>query len=90
MYFVGSTTVSKIENIARDRLNVTDTRYNPIQRPDVPVDTEKILHGKIVASMLTGLPYTRTIVQVLAVEVYHKLLSFNLYDDNGQRKKSKC
>ena len=36
--------------------------------------------------MGTGMPYTRTIMQVLAVNIFHKLLSFKLYDENGQRK----
>ena len=76
--------MSQVENIASDRLNVQDTRYNPKQRPDVLVDTERILHRKVLANMGTGLPYTKCVMQLLAVNIFHKLLRLKLYNDTGQ------
>ena len=56
------------------------------QRPDVIVDMEKILVRKVIAIKLTELPYTREIVQLLAIHFLHKLLGYNLYNEQGQRK----
>ena len=67
--------MAKVENIAHDILNVQDTQYNPTQRPDVLVNTEKILHRKVLANMETVLPYTKCVMQLLAVNIFHKLLS---------------
>ena len=78
--------LAQIENIAPDRLNVQDTRINPIQRPDIVVDTERVLFRKVIANKGTGLPYTRTAMQVLAINIFNKLCTFNLYDKEGQRK----
>ena len=60
-------TLVKVDSMPKDRLNVQDTRYNPTQRPDVLVDIEIILLRKFIAIKLTGMPYTRAIVQVLAI-----------------------
>ena len=79
-------TMARVGNIASDRFNVQDTRYNPKQRPDVMVDMEKILTRKVIAIKLTGLPYTREIVQILAIHIFHKLVGYNLYNKHGQRK----
>ena len=78
--------MAKVGNIASDRINVQDKRYNPTQRPDVIVDMEKILARKVIAIKLTGLPYTREIVQILAIHIFQKLVSYNLYNKHGQRK----
>ena len=72
--------------MASDRINVKDKRINPKQRPDVVVDMEKILARKVIVVKLTGLPYTREIVQILAIHIFHKLLGYNLYNTHGLRK----
>ena len=74
------TTLAQIENIAPDRLHVQDTRINPKQRPDVLIDTERILYRKVIANMETGLPYTKCVMQLLAVNIFHKLIGLNLYN----------
>ena len=79
-------TLSEIENVASDRLNVEDTRINHKQRPDVLVDTERVLYRKVVANKGTGLPYTKTVMQLLAINIFNKLCSLNLYNESGQRK----
>ena len=40
----------------------------------------------MIAIKLTGLPYTREIVQILAIHIFHKLVRYNLYNEYGQRK----
>ena len=80
------TTLAQIENIASDRLNVQDTRFNPKQRPDILVDTERVLFRKVIANKGTGLPYTKTVMQLLAINIFNKLCTFNFYDEGGQRK----
>merc|ERR1712055_141785 len=79
-------TVANIQQLAPDRTNVNDTRYNHTQRPDVFVDMEQILARKVRAILLTGVPYSRTVVQILAIHIFHKLIAYNLYDVHGQRK----
>ena len=79
-------TMQHVENLAEDRLNVPDVRINRAQRPDVMVDMEKILARKIFTIKLHGLPYSRDILQVLAIHIYHKLQSYGLYNERGQRK----
>ena len=78
--------MQQIETIASDRLNVPDVRHNPKQRPDVLVGMEHILAQKISAIKLHGLPYSRDILQVLAIHVFEKLLSYGLYNEQGHRK----
>ena len=46
---------------------------------------EGILSRKVLAIKMTGLPYTRQIVQILAIHIFHKLISYNLYNTQGQR-----
>ena len=65
-------TLSEIENIASDRLNVEDRRYNPKQRPDVLVDTEKVLYRKVLANKGTGMPYTKNVMQLLGINIFNK------------------
>ena len=77
--------LEKVGNMASDRINVKDRRINPKQRPDVVVDMEKILARKVIAIKLIGLPYTREIVQIFAIHIFHKLLSYNFYNALGQR-----
>ena len=75
-----------VNAIAPDRLHVRDTRRNPKQRPDILVDTERVLSRKVIANMNTGLPYTNAVIQILAVKIFHKLISLNLYTQAGQRR----
>ena len=42
----------RFKNTAIDRLNVTDVRYNPKQRPDLLVDLENILARRKLLSNL--------------------------------------
>ena len=79
-------TMEKVENIAPDRINVPDVRYNPKQRPDVIVDMEKILARKVISIRVNGLPFSREILQILAIHIFHKLIGYNLYNEQGQRK----
>ena len=79
-------TMATVNATAPDRLNVRDTRMNPKQRPDVLVDTERVLSRKVIANMGTGLPYTKNVLNILAVKIFHKLISLNLYTRAGQRK----
>ena len=78
--------MEKVENIAPDRINVPDVRYNPKQRPDVIVDMEKILVRKVISIRVNGLPFSREILQILAIHIFHKLIAYNLYNEQGQRK----
>ena len=78
--------LAKVGNMSSDRRNVKDKRINPTQRPDVLVDMERILSRKVIAINLTGLPYTREIVQILAIHIFHKLIGYNLYNAQGHRK----
>ena len=75
-----------VANMAEDRLNVDDKRINPSQRPDVIVDMESILLRKVRCVKLKGIPYTREMIQILAIHIFQKLISFNLYNAKGQRK----
>ena len=75
-----------VANLAEDRLNVDDKRINPTQRPDVVVDMEKILYRKVICIKLKGVPYTREMLQLLAIHIFQKLISFNLYNTKGMRK----
>ena len=75
-----------VANLAEDRLNVDDKRINPTQRPDVVVDMEKILYRKVICIKLKGVPYTREMIQLLAIHIFQKLISFDLYNVKGQRK----
>ena len=79
-------TMENVENIAPDRINVNDVRYNPKQRPDVIVDMENILARKVMSITVNGLPYSREILQILAIHIFHKLIGYNLYNEQGQRK----
>ena len=51
--------MNKFSNVAPDRINVQDVRYNPRQRPDVLVDMELILQRKFKAVAITVVPYTQ-------------------------------
>ena len=73
-------------NMATDRIMVPDVRHNPKQRPDILVDMEQILSRKCDAVARTGVPYIHSVIRVLALHIYHKLLASNLYDLHGQRK----
>ena len=79
MYLVESKIMAVVNVTAPDRLNVRDTRRNPTQRPDVLIDTERVLARKVVANMSTGLSYTNAVLNILAVTIFHKLVSLNLY-----------
>ena len=79
-------TMEKVVNIAPDRIYVNDVRYNPKQRPDVIVDMENILARKVMSITVNGLPYSREILQILAIHIFHKLIGYNLYNEQGQRK----
>ena len=78
--------MKKLGNLAPDRINVQDVRYNPKQRPDILVDMVLILARKVRAVALTGVPYSRDVVRLLAIHIYHKLVTFNIYNQQGQRK----
>ena len=47
---------------------------------------EKILLRKVICIKLKGVPYTREMIQLLAIHIFQKLISFNLYNAKGQRK----
>ena len=79
-------TMEKIRNIAPERLNENDVRYNPKQRPDLIVDMEDILARKVRSIRESGLPFNREILQILAIHISHKLIAYNLYNEEGQRK----
>merc|ERR1712121_492682 len=53
---------------------------------DVMVDTESILVRKVISVKLKGLPYTRELIQMYAINIFQKLISFNLYNAKGMRK----
>ena len=78
--------VKKFNNMATDRIMVPDVRHNPKQRPDILVDMEQILSRKCDAVARTGVPYIHSVIRLLALHIYHKLLASNLYDLQGQRK----
>ena len=73
-------------NMPEDRLNVADKRFNPSQRPDVMVDMEVILARKIRNVKMRGIPYTREMIQMYALNIFQKLISYHLYDSKGMRK----
>ena len=73
-------------NIPEERRNSNDKRHNPAQRPDVLVDMEKILQRKVISVKLKGIPYTREMIQILAIHIFQKLISYNLYNSKGMRK----
>ena len=73
-------------NMPEDRLNVADKRINPSQRPDVMVDMEVILARKVRNVKIRGIPYTREMIQMYALNIFQKLISYNLYDSKGMRK----
>ena len=73
-------------NLPQDRLHGSEYRVNPKQRPDVVVDMEQILIRKVHSMKEKGLPYTRDMIQILAIHIFQKLISFNLYDCKGKRK----
>ena len=75
-----------VANMPQDRLNVADKRINPSQRPDVIVDMETILVRKVLSVKLKGIPYTREMIQIIAIHIFQKLISFNLYNSKGMRK----
>ena len=75
-----------VDSLPPDRLDVDDRRINPSQRPDVLVDMEKILKRKVIGIKLTGIPYTREVIQLLAIQIFQKLISFDLYNVKGKRK----
>ena len=77
---------SKVANLPEDRLNVNDKRLNPKQRPDILVDTEVILVKKVFAVKLRGLGYTRELIQMYAMNIFHKLISYNIYNAKGMRR----
>ena len=72
--------VKKFNNTARDRLMVRDLRHNPKQRPDILVDMELILSKKCDAVARTGIPYIYSIVRLLALHIFNKLLASNVYE----------
>ena len=76
--------MEKSRKIAPDRCKVSDVRYNPKQRPDVLVDMENILARKVIAIKLTGVPYTGDVVKLLAIHIFHKLISYNIDDRQGK------
>ena len=78
--------VKKFNNMATDRIMVPDVHHNPKQRPDILVDMENILKMKCDAVASTGIPYIYSIIRLLALHIFHKLLASNLYDSKGQRK----
>ena len=70
-----------VANMPEDRLNVSDKRFNPSQRPDVMVDMEVILARKVRNVKIRGIPYTREMIQMYALNIFQKLISYNLYDN---------
>ena len=76
-------TMEKIRNIAPERLNENDVRYNPKQRPDLIVDMEDILARKVRSIRESGLPFNREILQILAIPISLKIIAYNLYDEHG-------
>ena len=76
----------RFSNIAMDRINVNDVRFNPKQRPDVLVDLERILTRRCNAVGRTGIPYIWKIAQMLAIHIFNKLVRTQSYTPQGQRK----
>merc|ERR1711895_184726 len=79
---------SKVPNLPEDRLNVNDKRLNPKQRPDILVDTEVILVKKVFAVKLRGLGYPRELIQMYAMNIFQKLISYNIYNARGMRRQA--
>ena len=79
-------TLANISEVGPDRTNANDTRLSSKQRPAILIDMEHILARKVRAILLTGVPYTRQVIQILAIHIFHKLASYKLYDHNGHRK----
>ena len=61
----------RFRETAMDRINVTDVRFNPKQRPDVLVDLENILARRCNAVGRTGIPYIWKIAQMLAIHIFN-------------------
>ena len=78
-------TLANISEVGPDRTNANDTRRINTQRRAILIDMEHILARKVKAILLTGVPYTRQGIQILAIDIFHKLASYNLYDHNGHR-----
>ena len=76
----------RLEAVGPERANSSDTRLGDTQRPAILVDMENILVRKVTAILLTGVPYTRQIIQILAIHIFHKLVTLHLYDARGHRK----
>ena len=76
----------RFNNTAIDRINVTDVRYNPKQRPDLLVDLENILARRCNAVGRTGIPYIWKIAQMLAIHIFNQLVRTQIYTPQGQRK----
>ena len=47
---------------------------------------ERIRARKVIAIRVNGLPFSREILQILAIHISHKLIAYNLYNEQGQRK----
>ena len=60
-------------NMPEERRNSNEKRHNPGQRPDVLVDMESILQRKVISVKLKGIPYTREMIQILAIHIFQKL-----------------
>ena len=71
--------VKKFLEIAPDRLKVTDVRHNPKQRPDILVDMELILARKYDAVARHGIPYVYSIVRLIAIHIFNRLVASNVY-----------
>ena len=78
-------TLANISEVGPDRTNANHTRRINTQRRAILIDMEHILARKVKAILLTGVPYTRQGIQILAIDIFHKLASYNLYDHNGHR-----
>ena len=66
--------------------NANDTRHSNKQRPAIIIDLEHVLVRKVRSIMLSGVPYTRQVIQILAIHIFHTLSSYKLYDRKGHRK----
>ena len=78
-------TLEKISEVGPDRTNGNHTRRINTQRRAILIDMEHILVMKVKAMQMTGIPCTREGIQILAIDIFHKLASYNLYDHNGHR-----
>ena len=79
------TLANRVE-VGPDRTNANDTRHSNKQRPAILIDMEHVLVRKVRAIMMTGVPYTRQVIQILAIHIFHTLASYKLYDRKGNRK----